>query len=162
MVRNQNIIMENIVLPIACTLTEAELEQRRETMLSKVIAKAEEIHAVQDGYAFRFKPADAILEEIVSLIQKERKCCRFLHFNLRVTPDEGPIWLELAGPVGTKEFLETTLGIRLSSTAICPKNYRRKVPFGVLVLLRLSRYLAVTITHLFHLQDVGKTVESSE
>lgn len=102
--------MEN-QLPIVCTLTDTELEQRRKTTLDGLIAQAEEMTALEEGYSFRFKPTDSILEEIVSLIQKERRCCRFLCFNLRVMPEEGPIWLELIGPEGTKEFLETTLRI---------------------------------------------------
>ncbi len=104
-------------LPIACTLSDAELEQRQKTTLDEVIAQAEETISLVEGYAFRFKPSDAILGQIVSLIQAERKCCRFLQFDLRVTPDGGPIWLELAGPQGTREFLETILQITAGEAA---------------------------------------------
>ena len=103
-------MMEN-QLPIVCTLSDMELEQRRKTTLDDLVAQAEEIRALENGYGFRFGAADMILEEIASLIQKERRCCRFLRFDLRVMPDEGPMWLELTGPEGTKEFLETTLPI---------------------------------------------------
>jgi len=101
-------MMEN-TLPIACTLSGAELEQRQKTTLHAVVAQAQETRALNDGYAFRFQPGDTILEQIMSLIRKERKCCRFLQFDLRVAPDEGPIWLELTGPQGTGDFLRTTL-----------------------------------------------------
>jgi hypothetical protein len=41
------------------------------------------------------------------LITVERECCPFLRFNLRLEPGEGPIWLELTGPSGTKDFLNS-------------------------------------------------------
>ena len=102
--------MEN-QLPIVCTLTDTELEHRRKTTLDGLVAQAEETRALETGYAFRFGATDMILEEIVSFIQKERRCCRFLRFDLQVMPDEGPVWLELTGPEGTKEFLEAMLPI---------------------------------------------------
>jgi hypothetical protein len=39
----------------------------------------------------------------------ERQCCPFLRFNIRLEPGEGPIWLELSGPEGTKDFLNSFL-----------------------------------------------------
>ena len=35
-----------------------------------------------------------------------RQCCRFLRFELTITPDSGPMTLVVAGPTGTREFLE--------------------------------------------------------
>jgi hypothetical protein len=37
-----------------------------------------------------------------------RQCCPFLRFAITVEPGNGPIWLEMTGPEGTKEFLATT------------------------------------------------------
>jgi hypothetical protein len=44
----------------------------------------------------------ALLEEFIQL---ESECCRFLRFQLTVEPGGGPVWLELIGPPGTREFL---------------------------------------------------------
>ena len=43
------------------------------------------------------------------MIAKERKCCRFLDFELKVHAAEGPVWLAISGPEGTKHFLESML-----------------------------------------------------
>jgi hypothetical protein len=44
------------------------------------------------------------------VIDAERQCCRFLRFQLTVEPDLGPMWLEVAGPPGTADFLTDLLG----------------------------------------------------
>jgi len=44
---------------------------------------------------------------VAQLITFERECCPFLRFNLRLEPANGPLWLELTGPEGTKDFLQS-------------------------------------------------------
>lgn len=39
----------------------------------------------------------------------ERQCWRFLRFEITTEPDGGPIWLNLSGPDGTREFLSALL-----------------------------------------------------
>ena len=58
---------------------------------------------------FSFAPAPDLLRLIAETIEAERRCCRFLQFELVVAPDEGPIQLRLSGPRGTREFLEDLL-----------------------------------------------------
>jgi len=99
-------------LPIACTLQEAELQRRRIDLLERVFARAHESRPVADGYAIRFAADDAALAELLQLIRLERQCCAFMKFRLTVEPADGPVWLELTGPEGTKSFLESTLGLR--------------------------------------------------
>jgi len=96
--------------PVACTLSDNEFQQRRSGLLAKVWDKIQEVKSIDSGYALRFESTDEILEELTRLIQLERSCCQFLEFNLRVLPEQGPIWLELSGPDGTKEFLDSLLG----------------------------------------------------
>ena len=98
-------------LPIACTLLEAERQQRRSEVLDRVSSRVQETRALADGYAVRFKADDAALAELMQLIQLERQCCAFLRFRLTVEPGGGPAWLELTGPEGTKSFLESALGL---------------------------------------------------
>ena len=93
-------------LPIACTLTPAELQERRAGLLPGLLARAMERIPVPDGYRWRFAPADDLLPALASVIDAERRCCRFLHFVVAVEPDGGPISLEVSGPPGTRAFLE--------------------------------------------------------
>ena len=66
---------------------------------------------LDSGYALRFAPEDAVLPDLATLIELERQCCPFLRFELKVLPASGPIWLELSGPEGTREFLRTILDL---------------------------------------------------
>jgi hypothetical protein len=53
----------------------------------------------------RFAAASELLQAIVTVIDAERQCCRFLQFELTLEPDGGPVWLSLTGPPGTPAFL---------------------------------------------------------
>jgi hypothetical protein len=96
-------------LPVACALTAPELRERRETVLAAVRARVREVRELGSGYALRFDPEDGGLAELATLIELERQCCPFLRFDLAVLPANGPVWLELTGPEGTREFLRTIL-----------------------------------------------------
>ncbi len=98
-------------LPVACALLETEMQQRRSQTLERVFARVQERRPLDDGYALRFAADNAILAELMQLIQLERQCCAFLRFHLIVEPGHGPVWLELTGPNGTKSFLESALGV---------------------------------------------------
>jgi hypothetical protein len=92
-------------LPIACTLTLEELRQRREGLLPGIIARAEAHEPIAGGFRFRFTSEPGLLSTVAAMMEAERRCCRFLHFQVAAEPDEGPIWLEVTGPAGTSEFL---------------------------------------------------------
>jgi hypothetical protein len=94
-------------LPIACELTPAEIEARREGLLPSLLAQAQERLMLSNGFRWRFAPSGNFLAAVVKTIDAERQCCRFLKFVLTVEPDGGPIWLEITGPQGTVEFLTT-------------------------------------------------------
>ena len=96
-------------LPIACELTPAELEARRQGLLPGLLAQAAERVPVSNGFRWRFAPSTEVLMAAVKTIDAERQCCRFLKFALTVEPDAGDAWLEVTGPEGTKEFITTLL-----------------------------------------------------
>jgi len=97
--------MNEVSLPIACNLTAPEFQERRNSLLLKASEAVLESVELADGYAYRFPSESSWITELAHLITLERQCCPFLQFNLRLEPSEGPIWLELSGPPGTKEFL---------------------------------------------------------
>ena len=99
--------MDEINLPVVCSLNGPEFQQRRNNVLLRVSKAIVETKELEDGYAFRF-PSEAIwIGELANLITLERQCCSFLRFNLRLDPGAGPIWLELSGPAGTKDLLNS-------------------------------------------------------
>jgi hypothetical protein len=98
-------------LPIACTLGPAALKARREDLLGGLVRQAAERIDLPSGYRVRFDAEPGVLGTIASVIETERRCCRFLRFDLTVEPDERAIWLEFTGPPGTREFLAGMLDL---------------------------------------------------
>jgi hypothetical protein len=94
--------LEGGKLPIACNLTDADFQKRRAGLLKTVAGGVLETQE-------RFPSEASWLATLVELITVERACCPFLQFNLRLEPANGPIWLELTGPPGTKDFLNSIL-----------------------------------------------------
>ena len=84
-------------LPIVCSLSESELQQRRGEILDKVRADATEVISLPNGCAFRFEPSGEIVLRLARLIDLERQCCQFLSFRIVVEPRK-PITLEVTGP----------------------------------------------------------------
>ena len=100
--------METKILPIACTLSAPELQERRLNVLEKVRRAVLEVTELEDGYAYTF-PSDSLwLAEVAGLIDLERQCCPFLRFRLTIEENGGSLLLEMTGPEGTKEFLAST------------------------------------------------------
>jgi hypothetical protein len=94
-------------LPIVCTLSPADLSARSGDLLPGLLMRAEERRPLEDGYALRFASGGGILLDIARVLEAERACCRFLRFRITAEPDLGPVWLEVTGPAGTREFLES-------------------------------------------------------
>jgi len=92
-------------LPIACNLSDSDFQKRRAGLLKTIANGIVETKELDDGYAYRFPSDVSWLTAVAELVKVERACCPFLGFNLQIEPGEGPIWLELTGPLGTKDFL---------------------------------------------------------
>jgi hypothetical protein len=96
-------------LPIVCTLTSGELQQRKASLLPGVLARASHLEVLTDGYRARFSASDEVVRDLAAMIDAERQCCRFLRFQLTIEPDEGPVVLDVTGPPGTRDFLAAIL-----------------------------------------------------
>ena len=92
-------------LPVACTLTEPELAARRAGVLAAIRRDQQEARWLPDGVALRFTGEPDRLAMLAAFIDLERRCCAFLRFRLTVEPGGGPVWLELTGPPGARDFL---------------------------------------------------------
>jgi hypothetical protein len=92
---------------IMCTLTREALSASRDRLLHGLAERAASRETTDDGVRLIFSASTETLTEITRVIDAERQCCRWLRFELTVTPDEGPIVLTLSGPNGAREFLES-------------------------------------------------------
>ena len=94
--------------PIVCdmnvfTPVERESHIRATTQLFQNV---QGIHEVERGYEFNFSNSNeaVIITQLAEFISNERRCCPFLGFTLRISPNK-LISLLLTGPEGTQEFL---------------------------------------------------------
>jgi hypothetical protein len=92
-------------MPIACTLLPGELAARASELLPGIARLATSRVPIDGGYRFEFVSSADCLSAIAAMIDAERRCCRFMRFQLTVEPDGGPIRLDVTGPPGTQEFL---------------------------------------------------------
>jgi hypothetical protein len=92
-------------LPIACSLPGRELTDRAAELLPGLARLATSSVPIDRGYRFEFVASSECLHAVVAVIDAERACCRFMHFQLTVEPDAGPIRLDVTGPPGTREFI---------------------------------------------------------
>lgn len=95
--------------PLICNMhvftpTEREHHIRTTTQLFQSV---QAIHEAENGFEFMFPNLDAAenITQLAEFIFNERRCCPFLEFTLKITPDDAPISLLLTGPEGTQEFL---------------------------------------------------------
>jgi hypothetical protein len=95
-------------LPIACSLTSAELQERRRTVLERPGDAVVEVKELADGFAYSFPAEGGRFLELADMIDLERQCCPFLQFRVTVAASHGPLTLEITGPEGTKDFLLST------------------------------------------------------
>jgi hypothetical protein len=68
---------------------------------------AKEVTELPDGIGLKFAVAD--LRAVARFIDRERRCCPFLRFELELLPGEEVLWLRLTGPVGVKRLLGAEL-----------------------------------------------------
>jgi hypothetical protein len=74
-----------------------------------VLAEAIGVERLADGFRWRFASTPTLLTRLAPLIDAERQCCRFLSVTLQAGPDLGDVVLDVTGPTGTREFLESWL-----------------------------------------------------
>jgi len=95
--------------PIACSLTQAEFSSRRNELLPGLLGIADSQEAIPGGFRWGFSKTDGLLNQVVSVIEAERRCCGFLRFRLTFGPNGGWLWMEVTGPEGTQELLSSLL-----------------------------------------------------
>lgn len=94
-------------LPIACSLEGGALASRQSGLRAGVLAEAASVERLSDGYRWRFRNTPEIFARLGPVIDAERHCCRFLQFAIVAGPDMGSVALDVTGPAGTAEFLES-------------------------------------------------------
>lgn len=100
---------------LACDMTaipEGERE-RHGRVARSLLAAVDGVEEEPDGYRLRLPADGETIRKAADFVSRERLCCRFLDFTLRVEADGGHLWLGLAGRPGVKDYLAETLIPRL-------------------------------------------------
>ena len=94
-------------IPIACALTDRELQQRRRLFLDKIASSLLDFKELESGFSYRFPLKEMILQDLAEIIDLERKCCPFLNFKLILEAGNNFVSMELTGAKGTKETIKS-------------------------------------------------------
>ena len=106
---SDNCEAKNMKTDITCKLTTAELRERKASVIASLKNQLLEKKELDNGYAYKFKGTDTILDELSSFIKTERGCCDFFVYNISISGAKSEAWLSLTGPKGMKKFIETEL-----------------------------------------------------
>lgn len=100
--------------PVACVPGAIPAGERSDhfARAKRLLQFATDRTELPNGYAFSFDTT--ALTEVARFIENERKCCPFITFELKVTPDAGPLHLRMTGPEGTRAVLEAELSLSRS------------------------------------------------
>jgi hypothetical protein len=96
-------------LPIACTLTEEELRERRRELLDHFRTYTHRSESLPNGYAYTFETCTGLLADLARFVELERQCCRFLTFRISIEPQQD-VRLEITGPNEAKDLITELFG----------------------------------------------------
>lgn len=94
------------VIPLACVPGAIVADEREGhfALVHRLFGEeAQERRDEPDGFTFRFDAA--LFDDVTRYVVNERRCCPFLTFEISLSAAEGPLWLRLRRPAGTREFL---------------------------------------------------------
>jgi citrate lyase synthetase len=106
--QNNSKIMSKEAVSVTCKLTTPELQERKKTVIAEVKKLVVKRDETTNGVRYLFNDSDSTIDLLTNFIKTERLCCSFFEFNLVV--DQGFVTLELTGPEGTKDFIESEIG----------------------------------------------------
>lgn len=103
-------------IPVACTLTGAELRARGREV-ADLFGHATQVRELRDGFALAFPGGDDMTRALLDFIIAERACCPFYSFSLRSPSPHRMNWLQVRGRAEAKELLRAALPSDASAEA---------------------------------------------
>jgi hypothetical protein len=97
-------------LPIACTLSEAELQQRRHEILDCVRAATLKTSELRNGYAYELPFGSDTLIMLARLVALEHGCCPFLTFRIALEAGAETVTLEVTASFKAKPVIANFFG----------------------------------------------------
>jgi hypothetical protein len=97
-----------MALPIVCTLSAAELQERKATILNSIRSAVVCRTLILRGYRYEFSNHGTASQDVRRLVELEQQCCKFLAFN--VTENGNTIWLDVIGQPAALGVIEELFG----------------------------------------------------
>ena len=95
--------------PFACNLNAFTAQERKRHFeeLSPALRRLRTgVRELPSGYAFQFPSDPKTFGMLAEWIEQERRCCPFFDISLQVEREGGPLWMQVTGRPGTKQFIE--------------------------------------------------------
>ena len=108
-------------IPVACSLTEAELEVRGDEN-AELFARAREVEELPDGYRFAFAADDDGIPALVRFILAERACCPFFTFELQFPSPHNVVWVAIRGNEEAKRIVRDGLVPKVRAHSVAPSG----------------------------------------
>ena len=98
-------------IAIACDLNAIPPEERAQHAADaeQLFLTVQEVVELENGYALRLPATSNSLIKAAEFIANERLCCPFFTFGLEIVANNGPLWLQLKGSDGVKQFIEAEI-----------------------------------------------------
>ncbi|MDD9944622.1 MAG: hypothetical protein OXU20_26490 [Myxococcales bacterium] len=106
--------------PVACTPAAIPATERARWLKvgKQLYAAAREVSELDDGYAIRLPGDRDTLMVAAEHVSRDRMCCAFLRWNIRVEPEGGDLWLAMTGSPAAKALLRMTF----ETTDLLPRD----------------------------------------
>ena len=102
-------------LPIACSLSAADLREQRDTLLFGLADHAVQRTALPSGIRLRFVPTAERMRQIDAVARREPECCPFLEGRVGLALGDRSLTLDVTGPDGTATLLADLLASPLAA-----------------------------------------------
>ena len=95
---------QNEECDIACNFGAIAPDERmpHATTAEEIFHSAEEIREISDGYSFRLPLENTMLSKLTEWISRERLCCPFFSFELKIGQE---LWLSILGNAEVKSYI---------------------------------------------------------
>ena len=101
-----------VEISIKYPLSQETAQELREPVLAVVLDSIKSVIENDDGFVLNFGRESSVIRPVSQMIEIERVINPFLRLALVVESNQGPVKLEVTGPTGTKDFLNTEFGLK--------------------------------------------------
>lgn len=115
---------------IACTPGAVPAAKRDRWMATgqRVYGAVLQVQELPDGYTCQLPDDPAMLLLAAEYVGLDRLCCTFLRWTLQIEPNGGPLWLQLTGGEGVKEYLRSAF----ETTTLLNESVAKAAGFSIL------------------------------